>query len=323
MNERFNNRFKNIFKMKYIEYRIQKNQAVLKLLKTAEEMFNAYPADAAKLTEFEQLLNQLTEAHAKLMVPAIVHQRQSSEQREQLRSETVNLFNRGLALAEALKDPVLRESFRIYLRQAKRAGTFQLLQLTDMACKSVTDNQQVADGLGLTAAYITSLRTKLSSFSEQQEQTMMLYATRKVDRSKIHRLLHELHQLLTLHIDPAVTMHTNREGDFYEQWRNLRKTVRHRKRAEKDTTLSSLLGTVTDAVTGKPLPGALVSVVEQQGVATTDVDGMYLIEGLLPGWLTIACTLNGYVVAENQRYEIRESEELEVNFSLMAQQAVA
>ncbi len=309
--------------MKSPKNRIERYQEALNLLKTAQELFASNNADAAKLEEFENLLNQAIGAYAGLMVPARLHQRQVADRREQLRVETVTLLGRGLAVAEALNNPLLLETFRVYLRQTKRAGTFQLLQLTDIAIQHITDNQVVADGLGLTTDYINAVRNRLTDFNSQHQQTSMLYAVRKVDRSKIYRLLHELHQLLTLHIDPAVTMHTNREGDFYEQWRNLRKTVRHRKRAEKDTTLSSLLGTVTDAVTGKPLQGALVSVVEQQGVATTDVDGMYLIEGLLPGWLTIACTRNGYVVAENQRYDIRESEELEVNFSLSAQQAVA
>lgn len=309
--------------MKSPQNRIERYQESLNLLKTAQELFASNTADAAKLAEFEDLLNQTIGAYASLMVPARLHQRQVAERREQLRVETVTILGRGLALAEALNNPLLLETFRVYLQQTRRAGTFKLLQLTDIAIQHITDNQVVADGLGLTTDYINAVRNKLTDFNSQHQQTSMLYAVRKVDRSKIYRLLHKLHQLLTLHIDPAVAMHTNREGDFYAQWRNLRKTVRHRKRAEKDSTLSSLLGTVTDAVTGKPLQGALVSVVEQQGVATTDVDGMYLIEGLLPGLLTIACTRNGYVVAEDQRYEIRESEELEVNFSLTAQQAVA
>lgn len=309
--------------MKSPQNRIERYQESLNLLKTAQELFASNTADAAKLAEFEDLLNQTIGAYASLMVPARLHQRQVAERREQLRVETVTILGRGLALAEALNNPLLLETFRVYLQQTRRAGTFKLLQLTDIAIQHITDNQVVADGLGLTTDYINAVRNKLTDFNSQHQQTSMLFAVRKVDRSKIYRLLHKLHQLLTLHIDPAVAMHTNREGDFYAQWRNLRKTVRHRKRAEKDSTLSSLLGTVTDAVTGKPLQGALVSVVEQQGVATTDVDGMYLIEGLLPGLLTIACTRNGYVVAEDQRYEIRESEELEVNFSLTAQQAVA
>lgn len=309
--------------MKSHQYRIEGYQETLNLLKTAQVLFVSNSADAAKLAEFENLLNQAIGAHASLMVPARLHQRQVADQREQLRIETVTLLGRGLAVAEVLNNPLLLETFRVYIRQTKRAGTFQLLQLADIAIQHITDNQVVADGLGLTTDYINLVRNRLADFNSQQQKTSMLYAGRKVDRLKINRLLHELHLLLTLHIDPAVAMHTNREGDFYEQWRNLRKTVRHRKRAEKDTTLSSVLGTVTDAVTGKPLQGALVSVVEQQCVATTDADGMYLIEGLLPGQLTIACTLNGYVVAENQRNEISESEELEVNFSLTAQQAVA
>lgn len=66
----------------------------------------------------------------------------------------------------------------------------------------------------------------------------------------------------------------------------------------------------------EPLQGALITVAEQQAVATTDVDGMCLIEGQLPVWLTISCLLNGQVVADNQRHEFRESEELEAYFSL-------
>lgn len=309
--------------MKTAQQRIERYQAMLNLLKTAPTLFAQYEADAAKLSEFETKLAQLNEAYANLLTPAVVYKQQISEQREQLRADTVSLLNRGLAVAASLEDAVLRESFRMYVRQTKKAGTFELLHITELVCKSLTDNQVAADAVGLTADYIAGLRTKVSGFTTQQEQTTTLYAVRKIDRSRINRLLHELHQLLLLHIDPAVAMLTNKRGDFYEQWKNLRAVVRRRKKAGGSSTLATIIGTVTDAESGQPLTDAMVTVVEQQAVETTDADGMFLIEGLLPGWITVACSAAGFAVAENQRLEIREGEELQVNFALNRQVAAS
>ncbi len=309
--------------MKISKTRIEKYQRTLNLLKSAEQLFALYPADAARLTEFENKLNEAVSAYSNSLIPASVYQKQLRDQRELLRTEAVNLIERGLAVAGELNDVLMLETLRAYSRQSKRAATYELLQITELVCKSLTDHQSAADALGLTASYIAAVRNKLQSFSNQQEQKTRLYAGRKVDRAKLNVLLHELHVMLLLYIDPAVTMHTQQQGDFYAQWKNLRAVVRHRKKAASTSQLSNVIGTVTDAATGKAVAGALITVVEQQGVATSDADGMYLIEGLLPGWITIGCMATGYAVPVNQRYEIHENEELEVDIELQSSSASA
>jgi len=306
--------------MKYSLNRIERYQSTLNLLNSATELFSQYPADAAKLAEFGEKVQQATSIYAQLMTPADVYRKQVAEKREKLRDETLKLSARGIGVAEALNNTLMLETFRRHVYQARRAKTFSLLQITELVCQSLEQHQTTADSLGLTAAYLTRVRAFAAEFSDHQDETVTLYSMRKVHRERLDTLLHEMHQSVNLHLDPAVKILTNQEGDFYIRWRNLLSRRKGKRTVKKgDEQLGAILGMVTDLITALPVAGAVVTVAAQQAVATTDADGTYLIEGLLPGAFVVACSASGYEVPATIPVSIAAQEELTVDFTLQAQ----
>ncbi len=306
--------------MKKTQSRIERYQVMLNLGKSANELFSQYPSDAARLAEFEEKLQQATAIYAQLITPASVYRNQVVEKRDKLRDETFKLSARAVAVAESQQNKMLAETYRMYSSQAQRANTFRLLQINELVCQSLEQHQTSADSLGITAVYLAQIRAFATEFSGRQDETVTLYSMRKVNREKLATLLHEMHVLVYQHLDPAVKILTNKEGDFYIQWRNLLGKRKGRRTVKKgDEQLGTVLGMVTDLNTALPVAGAVVTVAAQQAVATTDADGTYLIEGLLPGAFVVACSASGYEVPATIPVSIEAQEELTVDFTLQAQ----
>jgi hypothetical protein len=306
--------------MKYSLIRIERYQAMLNLLTTATEMFSQYPADAAKLAEFEEKVQQATSIYAQLMTPADVYRKQVTEKREKLRDEVLKLSARAIAVAESIGNTMMLETLKRYVIQARKTNTFKLLQITDLVCQSLEQHQTTADSLGLTAAYLTRVRAIATEFSGHQDETVTLYSMRRVHRETMDTMLSDLHKLVYLHLDPAVKILSNKEGDFYIRWRNLLSRRKGKRTVKKgDEQLGAILGMVSDLITALPVAGAVVTVAAQQAVATTDADGTYLIEGLLPGAFVVACSASGYEVPATIQVSIAAQEELTVDFTLQAQ----
>lgn len=79
-------------------------------------------------------------------------------------------------------------------------------------------------------------------------------------------------------------------------------------------------GTVTDASTGEPLPGASVVIQGTSIGAATDLDGEYTIRGLAPGTYTVRASYVGYN-PETQEVEVVDGETTPLDFELTWQAA--
>ncbi|HQQ13258.1 MAG TPA: carboxypeptidase-like regulatory domain-containing protein, partial [Bacteroidales bacterium] len=145
---------------------------------------------------------------------------------------------------------------------------------------------------------------------------------RRVDRSKMQRLLSEATVMLRGELDWMVEKYKSTSPVLYERYRMLRQV----KKGSGTTTavFTELSGTVTDALSGEAIRGASVQFLDVSGFdATTDADGYYLIDDLIPGSYQLRCTAPGYQSTNDVAFTIVKGESLEVNFSLTAQQAVA
>lgn len=78
----------------------------------------------------------------------------------------------------------------------------------------------------------------------------------------------------------------------------------------------SIIGRVTDAGTGDPIPGANVAVLGTTHGAATGLDGTYRIAGLDPGTYTLRASFIGFISQEVADVPVEADEETELNFVL-------
>ncbi len=78
----------------------------------------------------------------------------------------------------------------------------------------------------------------------------------------------------------------------------------------------SIMGTVTDDVTGEAIPGANVAIVGTQQGSSTDASGQYTITGVEPGTYTVQASFVGFATAQTPGVQVVEGEATVVDFAL-------
>lgn len=78
----------------------------------------------------------------------------------------------------------------------------------------------------------------------------------------------------------------------------------------------TITGTVTDATTGDPLPGATITIVGTQVGSTTDMDGRYQISNVAPGTYILRARFVGFVPLERQDVSVTSGSSATVDFGL-------
>ncbi len=84
----------------------------------------------------------------------------------------------------------------------------------------------------------------------------------------------------------------------------------------EDQAAGRILGRVTAADTGEPLPGARVTLVGRQRGAITRYDGRFLLFALPPGRYSVAVQREGYASQTLADVEVRAGETRSVEFVL-------
>ena len=78
----------------------------------------------------------------------------------------------------------------------------------------------------------------------------------------------------------------------------------------------TISGTVTDAVTGDPLPGATVSIVGTQIGSTTDFNGQYELNNVAAGTYTLRARFVGFVPLDRESIVVNNGQTTTVDFGL-------
>lgn len=81
-------------------------------------------------------------------------------------------------------------------------------------------------------------------------------------------------------------------------------------------TTGKISGTITDAATGDPLPGATVLIEGTSQGTSTDLDGRYVIIGVRPGTYTILGSFIGFATQRKEGVRVNVDLTTEVNFEL-------
>lgn len=302
--------------------RIEKLKQISQLLNEYQSVLAVVSHDGSRVAAFSAVVSELQNLESALLVPLRVIIQQRVALHARIRSEVLPALSRAMSLAATLNDATMTHTLSFFykdLRTNTSAG--KALNAMKVVLGYVALHATEAAAVGFDTAAVAALQQLVEEAEGMRLLTQQRGSLRSVDRNQLKRLLSEATRILRNEIDWMVEKHQSSEPVLYERYRLLRKYRKGSKQAEVFTDIS---GTVTDGVTGKPIAGALVFVVGNDDVnATTDADGYYLIDDPAPGAYQLRCTAQGYQIPADVAFSIAEGASLQVNFSLLAQQAVA
>lgn len=105
---------------------------------------------------------------------------------------------------------------------------------------------------------------------------------------------------------------------MYASYRTMRGPKRRRgSNGNNIPALSDITGTVTDSITGLPVPNATITLVQQSMVTETDEEGTYTFDELYEGSYTVGCFAPGYQVPDPEITSLGNNDSLVIDFSLI------
>ncbi|MFQ5704020.1 MAG: carboxypeptidase regulatory-like domain-containing protein [Gemmatimonadales bacterium] len=78
----------------------------------------------------------------------------------------------------------------------------------------------------------------------------------------------------------------------------------------------TIAGTITDAITGAPIPDVTVAVLRSTLTVQTDAEGKYVIDGVSPGLVKVKAILVGFVPITSDYYTVLPNSTVDVSFRL-------
>jgi hypothetical protein len=303
--------------------RYQKYRQIDQLFNEFETLFQTNTADqevraaySARLSEVENRINELLQ-------PMQPYYRVQQEGRAHLREQLRLMAGRGMALARQLNDTQLYGQMHHAFTQARLGGSYTLKALSLSVASWLESHAEALAGLGVSAEMLSAFRSETEAFDADLDQTSMTKSQRKASRTQLKNVLSELHDMLRTHFDSFVLMQQSGSPEFAERYQNLRRRKPQYRNRDIVMHPSEIFGVVKDSVSGEPLAGATVNLLDHSYVVLTNGEGSFSFDELPAGSYTVSCHAPGYQVPEVVTVEAGNNSLLEVNFELQALAATA
>ncbi len=241
-----------------------------------------------------------------------------SDSRNQLRTALRLAIGTGITVAKKQQNVPLLNSLKSYKTSLSRTNTHDLPEMANRVYAELKQNETVATGAGLTADKLEALHDLSSTFREITESTDYEFSTRKAARRELITLVSECNTILRDEIDAYAGHCRDTFPGFYNAYVTARAPRKSRKKKSSvNTALCDISGTVTDGVSGLPLPNVTINLQGRDVSTTTDADGYYLFDELPAGNYIVTCHTTGYNVPENVTDDVAAGESVVIDFVLM------
>ncbi|HPG34671.1 MAG: carboxypeptidase-like regulatory domain-containing protein [Lentimicrobium sp.] len=300
--------------------RHQKYKVLQITLDNHMQAFEGNQQALAILNSFNEKNNQLAELLPKVTRPVSTLYRPKMNNQAAFVKMLRNVIGMAIAVAAHTGNENQLHTWKLYRKQSYKASAYLLYSMATHLSEELAAQTEILHGLGFTVEKLETFNQMISDFSILVDETRHLLNLRSTDWVSVNSCLKECNNLVTNQIDPLIK---SKELDFpglYNEWQNQRKTKKSKK---SDSSLPKadfdISGTVTDTVTSRPVPYAIVSLTQQGTVTETDEDGYYIFDELMPGAYTLNCYAPGYNVSDTVPVTL-DGESLVVDFKLSPNQ---
>ena len=295
----------------------QKMRAISRILESHAEVFAGQPALLEIKSQFSQQLDDTATLISKRLKPSSTIIKPKQEEQKNFEKEFQLITGMGLLLASNLGSLSLTHLFKSYRSRFRSISAFKKYEFALHIHAELQKYPEEAAAIGLSASRISEFLDLTNNFSKTLDNTDVSLFQRRKTASELEKLLSAGHETLRTKIDPLITFLQSSRPELYEEYYTLRgRRFRKKKNAQPVNQHVEIVGTVTNALTGKAVKDAVINLVGFDMATETDADGYYLFEDLPETSFTVSCHCAGYQLPEPVTFQAKAGENLVVNFSL-------
>jgi hypothetical protein len=167
------------------------------------------------------------------------------------------IANRLQSYATVVNNPALLESVKYSASDLKKARDTEVVGICNTICTKADDNAEALVPYGVTEELISELQEVIAVYSATQANPKAAISQTKTATENLARLFKEADILLTKRMDLDIELFKTSNPDFYSQYKTARIIT------ETGNRVSSVLGSVTNAGSGDPVPGVTFTFVTE------------------------------------------------------------
>jgi len=171
------------------------------------------------------------------------------------------------------------------------------------------DNLAALADYGIDAPRLAEFTTAIDAYRTLVPSTRTAVISRKTQTERLETLFESGDRLTKERLDKLMQQFKITDTVFFTDYTNARVIV------DAGTRHTALSGTVTDALTGRPIPDAKVTIVELDRAVATNAGGEYLLQEFAPDTYTVRAEASDYGTV-SQTVATQRGKTTEVNFTL-------
>ena len=246
------------------------------------------------VTKTEELFTEIEKTNARQNKKTEGLTQKKNEYRKKLDITTDVFLGIFRSYAKTTGDDELYQNSDKSISEIKKIKDTEIMVLVNTVKTYATDNQKKLRDYGITEPMIADYGKEADGFINYLTAPQEIIAERKTATKHLKELFKQLDEQLTEYLDNHMMQYKTKEPQFYSDYENARIIY-------DDPTISkSLMGTVTDEETGKPLQYVKVTVKFKPGselsgnVKSTSKKGNFQFKGLSEGMCKVTFEKNYY-----------------------------
>lgn len=193
------------------------------------------------------------------------------------------------AFATAENDVVLKEKARYSYSDIFRLKDEELTLVVQNIIDQVNANVASLAGYGITAATVADFQDLIDDYNSNAPTPRNAISLRKSYKVQLQTLFKEADSILKDQMDKLALQLKTANPGFYIAYTNNRVII------DAGSSPTQVQGIIVDQLSGDPLSGVIVQVVDQEFGAVSNAEGGYTIQGITNGTYSITFTKTGYV----------------------------
>lgn len=302
--------------MKKLIFATQKFKAIQRVLETHEEAFTGKAQALAARESFTTLVTEMSTLITDLTVPLTSVYYNRVKARDSLLSSLGNTLHIGIMLASRIGDDVLLNTLKNHMRRYRSVSANEVLQFSFYFINTITQKVEQAAEVGLTQADITQLQAMTEAYQEAVEVVANTLGERRSRHNRLDQLIKDGNKLLVNDLDRFVSYNSTGFPGLSFAYNRVRWSRRRRSSGGTLSSESDISGMITDTITGLPVVGATINIIEQAHAINSDTDGYYIFDELEKGEYTVTCHATGFAVPDPFLVTLGVNDSVIHNFTL-------